>query len=636
MGIAESLNAHDKLSIVTYSDDANVALQPTNMTMVGKEKVKSTLAAIRPTYRTNLFAGLQCGIEQAHEVGKEYVSSVYILTDGVPNVHPDIGYARSIDKVLSSTPVFGTLSTFGFGYNLESKLLVDIANMGGGYYSFIPDAGMVGTCFINALANSRCVYGVHPMLKISGCNPSVLTDCGNTKEGLIKTEVNTNSDIISGITLDGCLETRLVGNDVLVKLTPLRYGSDVDVMLKPALFKKDDDVKIELSFNTVGGVSRDLNAFPSDADIEAELLHSKRAHFVKEAFNLCFNPYRDSNRDTFVNATKDSAAGNYKLDALYQDMKGQATEAIASDSYFNTWGKHFLLSLSMAHLHQFCNNFKDPGVQVYGVGTLFRSLQDRLDDTSEKVPPPKPSGRNVPSRTGAPVQMSAVYNNRNAVCVHGNTIVTVKLAEGMDDHVNATCTSRISHVPIRTIKKGDFVLTAKKTYAKVECLVETVADKKMLQTPFELVKVGKLCVTPYHPIKLNKENGWQFPIDIAQSKWMVPNDDEYATAYSVYNLVLENEYRHEAVLMDGISSITLGHGVTDNSILQHPYFGTNEIVSDLKRIDNGRGWKTGHVVLRETDIRRSDVSGCIYQISGIQNIVDEEVKNMNKFYPCAT
>jgi len=607
-----------------------------------------------PTYRTNLFAGLKCGIEQAHGVGKEYVNSVYILTDGVPNVHPSLGYGRAIDKVLSKTPVFGTVSTFGFGYNLDSKLLVDIASLGGGYYSFIPDAGMVGTCFINALANSRCIYGVHPTLKISGCNLSLLIEsdiCDKTGEVLSlefqnkcstdtynEKEVNTNSDIITGVTLDGCLETKLVGNNIYVKLTPLRYGSDVDIMLKPALFKKDDGIKIELSFNTVGGNTIDLSASPSNGDTKAELLHSKRSQFVNKAFNLCFSPFEQSNCSMFVDAAKDSAAGNSKLDALYQDMKGQATEAIASNSYFSTWGKHFLLSLSMAHLHQFCNNFKDPGVQVYGIGTLFKSLQDRLDDTFEKVPPPKPSGRNNASRSSAPVQMSTVFNNRNAVCVHRNTIVTVKVTETRVDHTNATSlfnSSRILHVPIYAIKKGDFVLTANKTYAKVECLVETVADSNTLQTPFELIKVGKLCVTPYHPIKLNQASGWQFPINVAQSKWMVPTDDQYATAYSVYNLVLESVNRHEAVLMDGIASITLGHGVTDNAILQHTYFGTNEVISDLKRVDNGRGWEMGHIVLRETDVKRNGVSGCIYRMSGTQNIADKELKKMNTMYSCA-
>jgi hypothetical protein len=36
-----------------------------------------------------------------------------------------------------------TLHTFGFGFNLRSGLLKSIAEIGGGTYSFIPDAGMI-------------------------------------------------------------------------------------------------------------------------------------------------------------------------------------------------------------------------------------------------------------------------------------------------------------------------------------------------------------------------------------------------------------------------------------------------------------------------------------------------------------
>merc|ERR1712038_952945 len=127
--------------------------------------------------------------------------------------------------------------------------------------------------------------------------------------------------------------------------------------------------------------------------------------------------------DIFIDASKENAVRNSKLQALYQDMKGEATQAIASEKNFTSWGKHFLMSLSNAHLHQFCNNFRDPGVQIYGTGNLFSSLQDSLDDIFEKIPPAQPS-----RQTGStqPVQMSKVYNNRNTTCVDGRTVLRVK------------------------------------------------------------------------------------------------------------------------------------------------------------------------------------------------------------------
>jgi len=640
--ISQSLNAQDKLSIITYSDNAAIALPPTKMTPDGKVIVQTVLKGIAPSFRTNLFAGLKLGVKQAHEVGNEYVNSIFILTDGVPNIHPPHSYERDIAELLAETPVFGSISSFGFGYQLDSKLLVDIATMGGGYYSFIPDAGMVGTCFINALANSRCAYGVHPVLKISGCDFGRLTELGIIKQGEERS--------ITAVTLDECYVATLDDNAIYVELPPLRYGSNVDVMLKPSLLQHNmDGIEMKLIFNTVGGSTVNLDVVNGEGNAAADLFHSTRALFVKDALLMSFDVYHNvsASRNIFSSVAEESAPSNSNLAALYQDMKGQATEAIADEQSFTTWGKHYLLSLSTAHLHQFCNNFKDPGVQVYGTGALFSSLQDSLDDIFEKVPPPVPSRHRGASTSSQTVQMSRVFNNQNAVCVHGGTIVTVKNQSSQkiegnidDDNVNSLCTSssKVTNIAICNIKKGDFILTANGTYVKVDCLVETYVEDKMVQPPFNLIRVGRLRVTPYHPVKLNKQSDWQFPIHITRNKLMLPNDDHHdATAYSVYNLVLESGQRHNAVIMDGIESITLGHGITNNVTLQHSYFGTDKVVSDLERMEGGNGWKSGHIVLRESDVRRDAATGYICHISEMKEEAEEVtiVNNSNLCAPCA-
>ncbi len=45
------------------------------------------------------------------------------------------------------------VNTFGFGYQLNSKLLEDICILGNsGSYAFIPDGSFVGTIFVNAIS----------------------------------------------------------------------------------------------------------------------------------------------------------------------------------------------------------------------------------------------------------------------------------------------------------------------------------------------------------------------------------------------------------------------------------------------------------------------------------------------------
>lgn len=59
---------------------------------------------------------------------------------------------------------------------------------------------------------------------------------------------------------------------------------------------------------------------------------------------------------------------------IVKDLEGEVSEALSKEEHFDKWGKHYLPSLLGAHLHQQCNNFKDPGVQHYG-GDLFEELR---------------------------------------------------------------------------------------------------------------------------------------------------------------------------------------------------------------------------------------------------------------------
>merc|ERR1712178_506032 len=81
-----------------------------------------------------------------------------LLTDGVPTINPPRGIVPMLrklreEKEREGAGMPGTINTFGFGYELDSELLNDISVVGGGAYAFIPDAGFVGTVFVNAMTN---------------------------------------------------------------------------------------------------------------------------------------------------------------------------------------------------------------------------------------------------------------------------------------------------------------------------------------------------------------------------------------------------------------------------------------------------------------------------------------------------
>ena len=75
-----------------------------------------------------------------------------------------------------------SISTFGFGYELDSELLQELAEEGDGSYAFIPDSGFVGTVFVNALSNllSTAATGLRLSLEADeeGCEILVENDGG--------------------------------------------------------------------------------------------------------------------------------------------------------------------------------------------------------------------------------------------------------------------------------------------------------------------------------------------------------------------------------------------------------------------------------------------------------------------------
>ena len=93
---------------------------------------------------TNLWAGIQTGLKLFNESGEGShgkMPALMVLTDGMPNhMCPAQGYVPKL-RAMGDLPA--TVHTFGFGYSLRSGLLKSIAEVGGGNYAFIPDAGMI-------------------------------------------------------------------------------------------------------------------------------------------------------------------------------------------------------------------------------------------------------------------------------------------------------------------------------------------------------------------------------------------------------------------------------------------------------------------------------------------------------------
>ena len=132
------------------------------------------------------------------------------------------------------------------------------------------------------------------------------------------------------------------------------------------------------------------------------------------------------------------------------------------------------------------------------------------------------------------------------------------------------------------------------------CVVRTHVGRKIRMT-----RLGSLSITPWHPVRAynNIEQPrpqWQFPSQIAESQ------EEMIHYY--YNFVLESGH----VLRIGEYDVcTLGHGFTDNNVIQHAYFGTTAVLDDLMRCP---GFREGLVNLTMRSWRRNPETGLVEEL----------------------
>lgn len=106
-----------------------------------------------------------------------------LFTDGQPNIVPPRGHLPMLKKYKEENDVNCCISTFGFGYNLDSELLDELAIEGRGSFAFIPDGQFVGTVFVNALSNLMTTLAIDTILCIENENGS------SFEEALIEEEM---------------------------------------------------------------------------------------------------------------------------------------------------------------------------------------------------------------------------------------------------------------------------------------------------------------------------------------------------------------------------------------------------------------------------------------------------------------
>mmetsp|Transcript_28743 Transcript_28743/g.37726 ORF Transcript_28743/g.37726 Transcript_28743/m.37726 type:complete len:759 (+) Transcript_28743:142-2418(+) len=564
--IIHTLTEKDRLALVSYNSSARQVFGLIQMTNEGKKTAEVAMEALAPGGQTNIWDGLLTGMEILRsDTAPGRFASLCLLTDGLPNIVPPRGHLPMLQRYRDQHQQLPCrINTFGFGYSLDSKLLSELAVEGGGMYSFIPDCSFVGTIFVNSLSTTLSTFATEAKLDIEITNGAQIEEPG----------------ILGGY------PSQTTGWGVSIDLGSLNFGQTKDVILPLNIPERDPSTPyLELTLRYTNVTSGPKEVF-QQGTVENEndniTIHKFRLKMVdclRQAIELCrTNNYEPAQQAiaSLCSEMRECQVTSSLLSDLLVDLEGESTLAVSSCENFEKWGKHYLPSLMQAHLLQQCNNFKDPGVQHYA-GRLFSEIRDVADDAFCKLPPPKPSRVTVSRRSAAPVSMS-YYNNAANPCFAEDSLVM------MSDR---------SFKKVKSIISGDEVWS-KGGKSTVRCVVKT----KCIGSKAHLANINGLLVTPYHPIKIGDE--WQYPCAVAP---IYEYDCE-----AVYSFVLD---KHHTMVINGTECVSLGHGLHENAIVEHAYFGTKAVLQDLEKME---GWNSGLVHLQGAAVVRDDETGKICRL----------------------
>lgn len=436
--IVHNLESNDRLAVVAFAENAKVVFNLTAMVEEGKRIAEAQLEALHTDGGlTNLWRGLEIGIEIldcAQEPGR--LQHLMLLTDGVPTWSPPRGTTEMLRRLKEKKEKSGsvlpcTLSTFGFGYELDSQMLKDIAVIGGGTYAFIPDAGFVGTTFVNAMTNLLVTMATNVTITLKPLEGASFAP----------------NPVLGGYPI------KRIGSQLRIDLNSLQYGQRKDIIVVVATPSVNNEfMHLTLKCNT-RAENKDMLRVGQDWSIGGKAfagfdLEPQRCRFafidgVRQGMEMMkltsldkmrgVQPLPEVQAHVQTLATRlmaSRSASSEEIQALIEDVTGQVAEACSREDWYNKWGVHYLPSLTCAHLSQQCNNFKDPGVQNYG-GPLFSALRDQADDIFCSLPAPTASKRppvvattssiarsipdEVPLRAApAPVVSMATYYDRYA------------------------------------------------------------------------------------------------------------------------------------------------------------------------------------------------------------------------------
>jgi uncharacterized protein YegL len=600
--IVQTLDPQSRICIIKFDNVIDVVTPLMCATDANKVQIMASINTIKPGGQTNIWGALEKALQILNgRDDKTRNSAILMLTDGIPNVSPAHGEVETLKRLRKSSNFTCPIYTFGFGYNLQSTLLYDLAKYSNGGNAHIPDGNMIATVFCNFIATILCTVVMNLQLHVIPKEHNSAT-FGNLLVGDYAYSYDPiNQKYVYDIGTVQLQQERAIVLNIEDKMDfDYYYTYTIGNQAHTSATTSVNAATIERCVNNPALISHSFRA--TSVEYIRKMINSTRIgnHLSTQT---CYEELVK-----LLEANKCASSAEF-VNGLLKNIKGDFANVgqvkLAIDQkYFRRWGEFYLDQLSRSLNQQIKPNFKDEGC-MFG-GAVFEELVDKSSDIFNNLEPPKPSlvvhhsnssspqYRSLGSLS-APISMSA-YNDPRGGCV--------------DAYCNITMFNGTSKL-LKDVQKFDIIKSIdnnnKVVGAKVLCVVETL----IISGYRDYVNVNGLLITPWHPIKYGlhgKAEEWIFPGEYFSS---------YSyTSSSMITLVLEN---HHVMFINGVKCITLGHNFTHHPKLSHPYYGTSKVIENLMS-NFPEGYANGKIAVTDNSVKPQLLSNITQHVDYVKEV----------------
>ena len=448
--VTSTLSNDDLMCLITFNSKAVMKLEATKTDEQGKKEIFTKIENMKASGSTNIWDALRLGILVSQRYNN-YSTCLMLFTDGEPNINPPMGIVPSLKEVISDIPnVDFTISTFAFGYQVDSKLMEEISKIGNGIYGYCPDCTMVGTIFVNFMSNILTTIESTIKIEVKNQNQNFnkIFEIGGLYSGISRHQ---------GFYLDK--------NDFKNTEINLYLGKEKKKSINGIdLTEKNDDIMDQYFRFRLIKILEEI--------IESNNKNNENSF---QKVKLLFDEINEIEKKT-------EFMKNLLIDLIDDDANHGQVEKAIKEEYYKKWGLNYLLSFLRFHIVEQCGNFKDQSLKFYS-NEDFEKMQKNGNKIFISLPAPEndyDKGSNI-SQTN----FTQLCYNAYGGCFTGNAFVEM---------------NKGNKKKVKDLRKGDILLNG----AEVLCVVENKINKVE-----NVVCINDVCFSLYHPIEIKGK--WVFP-----------------------------------------------------------------------------------------------------------------------------